>query len=107
MSQGIRGPYSAWDWKPTSRLGTGPEAITTDTAGNVIAHVGGTASPVATIRLPAKDAMEIAVVMDPCVPSPADIAEFLNVVRRLNSSVTWGEVEPGASVWAWLEKLSR
>jgi len=40
-------------------------------------------------------------------PSPAAIAAFLDVVRRLNSSVEWGEVEPGASVWRWLEGLAR
>jgi hypothetical protein len=40
-------------------------------------------------------------------PSPADIAAFLDVVRRLNNSVDFGEVEPAAGVWRWLEGLAR
>jgi hypothetical protein len=59
------------------------------------------------LRLPAKDAMEIAVVMDPGVPPPAAIAAFMDVVRRLNTSVDFGEVEPAAGVWRWLEGLAR
>jgi hypothetical protein len=58
------------------------------------------------LRLPAKDAMEIAVVMDPSVPSPAAIAAFMDTVRRLNNSVDFGEVEPAAGVWRWLEELA-
>jgi hypothetical protein len=39
-------------------------------------------------------------------PSPPAIAAFLDTVRRLNNSVDFGEVEPGASVWRWLEQLA-
>jgi hypothetical protein len=39
-------------------------------------------------------------------PPPAAIAAFLDVVRSMNNSVTWGTVEPGASVMRWLEGLA-
>lgn len=42
----------------------------------------------------------------PGQPSPAAIAAFLDVVRRLNNSVDFGEVEPAADVWRWLETLA-
>jgi hypothetical protein len=39
-------------------------------------------------------------------PSPAAIAAFMDTVRRLNNSVDFGEVEPAAGVWRWLEELA-
>jgi hypothetical protein len=111
---GIRGPYSAWDWTaPTIRLpgkSDSPKHIVAGHASDCAVN-NGPAYPPGPCNCGAVLAIGPTYRFTETVgaesrPSPAAIAAFLDVVRRLNNSVDFGEVEPAAGVWRWLETLA-
>jgi hypothetical protein len=65
-------------------------------------------APTSVNPIPAKESVPPQYEVRPFIPAPqpAAIAAFMDTVRRLNNSVDFGEVEPAAGVWRWLEELA-